>query len=80
MFSKSNVLQEKRRAEMRAFSVNENIHPIWGEDFFFCSLPTFLGQVISIIITQCTIVKQKSHNVRYFYKKRATKKRERIWN
>lgn len=55
MFSKSNVLQEKRRAEMRAFSVNENIHPIWGEDFFFCSLPTFLGQVISIIITQCTI-------------------------
>lgn len=79
MFSKSNVLQEKRRAEMRAFSVNENIHPIWGEDFFFCSLPTFLGQVISIIITQL-IVKQKSHNVRYFIKKRATKKRERIWN
>lgn len=79
MFSNSNVLQEKRRAFLRAFSVNENIHPIWGEDFFFCSLPTFLGQVISIIITQL-IVKQKSHNVRYFYKKRATKKRERIWN
>lgn len=79
MFSNSNVLQEKRRAFLRAFSVNENIHPIWGEDFFFCSLPTFLGQVISIIITQL-IVKQKSHNVRYFIKKRATKKRERIWN
>ncbi len=43
MFSKSNVLQEKRRAERRAFSVNENIHPIWGEDFFFCSLPTLFG-------------------------------------
>lgn len=28
---------------MRAFSVNENIHPIWGEDFFFYSLPTLFG-------------------------------------
>ena len=79
MFSKPNILQEKRRAEMRAFSVNENIHPIWGGGLLLLFTADLFGSGYlnynhpidcQAKIAQCTI----------FYKKRATKKRERIWN
>ena len=80
MFSKPNVLQEKK-ARISARLFRERKHSSYmGGGLLLLFTADLLGQVISIIITQCTIVRQKSHNVRYFYKKRATKKRERIWN